>query len=102
MDEACSKPQIGASEMGQRWLIARLTCLLASVMAMLDLLPTAVAEISVARWQMHEFALRGETRAVNRFRDTAVVGEFTSPSGKLLVVDGFHDGDDLWRLRFTP
>jgi hypothetical protein len=30
------------------------------------------------------------------------VGEFVSPSGRTNVVDGFHDGDNTWRLRFAP
>ena len=29
----------------------------------------------------------------------ALVGEFTSPSGKMVTVEGFHDGGDTWRLR---
>ena len=31
-----------------------------------------------------------------------LVGEFTSPSGKQVVIDGFYDGGDDWKLRFTP
>ena len=58
--------------------------------------------VGVPRWEMHEFAARGRARVKNPFRDAAWVGEFISPSGKINVVDGFYDGDDTWRLRFTP
>ena len=46
-------------------------------------------------------ALRGRAHVANPFRDAALVGEFTSPAGKTIVVDGFFDGDDTWRL-FSP
>ena len=58
--------------------------------------------IEVPRWELHEFTLRGRAHVANPFRDAALVGEFTSPAGKTIVVDGFFDGDDTWRLRFTP
>jgi hypothetical protein len=60
------------------------------------------AVIEVPRWELHEFTLRGGAHVANPFRDAALVGEFTSPAGKTIVVDGFFDGDDTWRLRFTP
>ena len=62
----------------------------------------SAAVIEVPRWESHEFTLRGRTHVANPFRDAALVGEFTSPAGKTIVVDGFFDGDDTWRLRFTP
>ncbi len=58
--------------------------------------------VTVPRWEMHEFELHGRSHVENAFRDAALVGEFTSPSGKKIVTEGFYDGDDTWRLRFTP
>jgi hypothetical protein len=58
--------------------------------------------VEVPRWKMHEFSANGPAGVDNPFRDTALVGEFVSPSRKTHVVDGFHDGDDVWRLRFAP
>jgi hypothetical protein len=58
--------------------------------------------VSVPRWEMHEFELRGSCHVENPFRDAALVGEFTSPSGKTIITEGFYDGGDTWRLRFTP
>jgi hypothetical protein len=56
----------------------------------------------VPRWQMHEFELHGRCHVENSFRDAALVGEFISPSGRSVIVEGFHDGGDTWRLRFAP
>lgn len=71
----------------------------------LDAKPAPVAEaspINVARWQMHEFVLRGRAHVDNPFRDSSVAGEFTSPSGRTLEAEGFYDGGGTWRLRFAP
>ena len=58
--------------------------------------------IEVPRWEMHEFSVKAKAHVDNPFRDTALVGEFISPSGKTNVLDGFYDGDETWRLRFAP
>jgi Protein of unknown function (DUF4038)/Domain of unknown function (DUF5060)/Putative collagen-binding domain of a collagenase/Zinc carboxypeptidase len=56
----------------------------------------------VPRWEMHEFVLRGRAHVAGPFRDAALVGEFTAPSGQMLTVEGFYDGEETWRLRFAP
>lgn len=58
--------------------------------------------IEVARWEMYEFSAQGRAHVANPFRDAALVGEIISPSGQTNVIDGFYDGDETWRLRFTP
>jgi len=58
--------------------------------------------VEVARWEVHEFSVTGRAQVSNPFRDASLVGEFTSPSAKTIVVHGFHDGDAKWRLRFAP
>ncbi len=58
--------------------------------------------VTVPRWEMHEFELHGRSHVDNPFRDSALVGEFISPSGRTVSVEGFYDGGDTWRLRFTP
>jgi hypothetical protein len=63
--------------------------------------PPDAAPVETARWEMHEFVLRGRANVENPFKDAALVGEFTSPSGKTIVTEGFHDGGDVWRLRFA-
>jgi hypothetical protein len=64
--------------------------------------PAEAPVIEAGRWHMHEFVLHGRAHVANPFRDAALVGEFTSPSGQVRVVEGFHDGGDAWRLRFAP
>ncbi len=58
--------------------------------------------LTIPRWEMQEFEVHGRSHVENPFRDAALVGEFTSPSGKKIVTEGFYDGGDAWRLRFTP
>jgi hypothetical protein len=58
--------------------------------------------VSVPRWSMHEFSASGKSHGQNPFIDSVLVGDFTSPSGKQISIDGFYDGDDVWRLRFAP
>lgn len=60
------------------------------------------ALIRVPQWEIHKFALQGHSAASNPFTDASLVGEFTSPSGKVLRIDGFYDGGTTWRLRFAP
>ncbi len=63
---------------------------------------TVAPPATVPCWEMHEFEMHGRSHVENPFRDAALVGEFTSPSGKMMTVEGFYDGGDTWRLRFTP
>jgi len=58
--------------------------------------------IEVPRWEIHEFSVTSHTSADNPFRDAALVGQFHSPSGKTVIINGFYDGDDTWRVRFAP
>ncbi len=60
------------------------------------------APVEVGRWEIQEFELHGRSLVENPFRGAALVGEFTAPSGKTTVAEGFYDGDDTWRLRFAP
>lgn len=60
------------------------------------------APVEVPRWEIHEFTLKGRAHVANPFRDAALVGEFTAPSGKTTVLGGYYDGNDTWALRFAP
>jgi hypothetical protein len=77
-----------------------------TTLALLAGTPATAAERTdvpeVPRWEMHEFTQRGRARVANPFRDAALVGEFTAPSGKTVTVEGFYDGEETWRLRFAP
>lgn len=58
--------------------------------------------VSVPKWTMHEFSIKGNIASDNPFRDAALVGQFTTPSGRTRVIEGFYDGGNTWRLRFVP
>ena len=58
--------------------------------------------VEVPCGEMHEFEVRGPSHVENPFRDAALIGEFQSPSGKKVSVEGFCYGGDLWKLRFVP
>jgi hypothetical protein len=51
---------------------------------------------------MHEFQLRGLCHVGNPFRDASLLGDFVSPSGKRIALEGFYCGADVWKLRFVP
>ena len=38
----------------------------------------------------------------NPFLDVTVTAEFTAPSGRKVTAHGFHDGGNVWRVRFAP
>ncbi|HWC00601.1 MAG TPA: DUF4038 domain-containing protein [Bryobacteraceae bacterium] len=60
------------------------------------------ATVQTRSREMYEFALRGRSHVDNPYRDAALVGEFVSPTGKMISAEGFHCGDDSWKLRFVP
>jgi hypothetical protein len=53
------------------------------------------------KWEMHEFSVTIDAYTGNPFLDAALVGDFTSPSGKTKEIDGFYDGGSTWCLRFV-
>jgi len=53
-------------------------------------------------WDVFEIALQSERTYANPFRDMQVKGEFFNPSGKLIRVCGFYDGEQSWKVRFMP
>lgn len=67
--------------------------------------PVSVPEravVEVRCRETHEFELRGRSHVENPFRDATLVGEFHSPSGKTVSLEGFYCGQDVWKLRFVP
>lgn len=58
--------------------------------------------VETPQFSMQEFQVKGNAVVKNPFKDAMLVGEFTSLTGKLTIVDGFYDGGDDWKLRFTP
>lgn len=58
--------------------------------------------VETPKYKFHEFRATGKTAVKNPYQDAVLVGEFTSPSGKTTIVDGFYDGAENWKLRFAP
>jgi hypothetical protein len=50
----------------------------------------------------HEILVNGKRHVRNPAREAAVIGELKSPSGKKSQIEGTYEGDQGWRLRFTP
>jgi hypothetical protein len=65
--------------------------------------------VTVPKWRMFEIALTAVGTPTNPFTDTTLTATVTAPDGRVLTVDGFHDGDgkggqvgSIWKLRLTP
>lgn len=69
-------------------------CIMLTVAA--RLLPAVAIEQS--HW--HDFAFKAQVGG-NPF-DVELRGEFTGPGGARLVVPGFYDGENTWKIRFSP
>lgn len=57
---------------------------------------------TLARREVGEWTLRHRHTYPTPFVDVRVEAQFTSPSGKVVSVPGFHDGGEIWRVRFSP
>ena len=53
------------------------------------------------QWEVFEASIQVPHGGRAPFRDLVVVGEFDGPSGTFKV-PGFWDGDEVWRVRFSP
>lgn len=53
-------------------------------------------------WACLEIKLEAEKTYENPFREVELVGQFDGPNGERLLVPGFWDGDNCWKLRFAP
>ena len=63
--------------------------------------PAAGAVQKVQRWGRFELTLKQTGQYDNPFTDATLTCRFTH-SGQTVDVDGFHDGDETWKVRFMP
>lgn len=56
----------------------------------------------VKQWQRFEWSGAAEGSFGNPVAELRVLADFTSPDGTTTTVEGFWDGDDNWRVRFSP
>jgi hypothetical protein len=59
----------------------------------------ASAAVTIEQYHVHDFSFQAHVTG-NPF-DADLRGEFTGPKGKRLVVPGFYDGNDTWKIRFS-
>ncbi len=55
---------------------------------------------AIAKWEIFEITLHGKTEG-NPFTDYTISGTFTGEKEEV-TVDGFYDGDGVYRVRFMP
>ncbi|HVU67274.1 MAG TPA: DUF4038 domain-containing protein [Ktedonobacteraceae bacterium] len=53
-------------------------------------------------WESAELSFAATTTCANPYREVEFQAEFRGPDGRLLVVPGFWDGEQNWKVRFAP
>ena len=56
----------------------------------------------VPKYGVFEVVLTFDDKVANPFADARASAVFTSPAGKRVEVEGFHDGGNRWKVRFAP
>lgn len=59
-------------------------------------------DLRVRRYDWHDFSARSAQKHVNPYTEVNLLGEFVGPNGKKILIPGFWDGGDGWKLRFAP
>ena len=57
---------------------------------------------TIPRWCTFERSFYSQCEYANAIQDVRLQVEFSAPSGRHLLVDGFWDGGLTWRVRFAP
>jgi hypothetical protein len=55
-----------------------------------------------AQWTVFEARFASTSKYQNPFQDVTVTVEFRSPDGKHRTVDAYWDGENVWRVHFSP
>lgn len=71
------------------------------MVAFFCLLPAGAQEMSVERWGLFEVAIEKVPVRGNPFTDVSVTARFEQ-DGRTFEVEGFYDGDGVYRIRFMP
>ncbi len=85
--------------------IKRIEPLLAALLLMGALAPTttrASRPTIIAKWGLFEAEFKSKVAYPDPVRDAALTAVFVSPAGVTNHVDGFWDGGQVWRVRFSP
>ncbi len=62
----------------------------------------AVAGGSVGQWDRFEALIENTKRYDDPYRDVTLEAVYTRPDGVTVRFPGFHDGENVWRIRFMP
>ena len=62
----------------------------------------ATATDETAQWTVFEASFTSTSKYQNPFQDVTVSVDFTAPDGKLRIVEAYWDGENTWRVRFSP
>lgn len=65
-----------------------------------SMVATATAEN--AQWTVFEASFSSASRYQNPFQDVTVTVDFTAPDGRIRTADAYWDGENTWRVRFSP
>lgn len=77
------------------WLVLLLTVIVSTATAQ-----RAAAEVTV--WRPHEISLTAQKSYANPYKDVQLSAEFIGPNGEQMIMPGFWDGGNIWRIRFAP
>lgn len=58
--------------------------------------------MKIPQWSRFECVLTSTKSYDNPIQHAELSAEFTGPSGQTRRVYGFWDGDNIWRVRFSP
>jgi hypothetical protein len=62
----------------------------------------ATAPEEAAQWTVFETSFTSASKYQNPFQDVAVTVDFTAPDGRILTEEAYWDGENTWRVRFSP
>ncbi|MCK5553695.1 MAG: DUF4038 domain-containing protein, partial [Deltaproteobacteria bacterium] len=60
------------------------------------------SEAAVGKWEVFELTLTTTNSYSNEYTDVMLTATFTSPTNNTIVLPGFWDGGDTWKVRMAP
>jgi hypothetical protein len=60
------------------------------------------AQAATGKWEIFELTLTTSNSYSNEYTDVTLTATFTAPSNNTIVMPGFWDGGDTWKVRMAP
>jgi hypothetical protein len=73
-----------------------------ATLVLVALKPVVVPAADCPQWGRFEVAFTNVKAYAEPYRDVSLEATFTRPNGRTVKFWGFHDGGQVWRLRFMP